>query len=361
MDRYILAELLLPFLFGVGIFSIIGLAIGTFFDLIHKVTESGLAIAIALEIFGLQIPRFVVLALPMSTLLATLMVYNRLSNGSEIMALRGCGVSSRRLTWPAIALSLLVMSLMFLANEWIVPQTNYQAALMVHQALRQNQPTYKDKNIFYREFEGNQIARIFYARRFDGQAMGGLTVLSFDQGQLDQIISAESATWDSTSQRWNFLRGTIYNLTSNNSYENITKFEQQPLALPRAPLDLAIENRKADQMSIHQAQVVLDLLEASGDEKRIRNLRIRIQEKYALPSICIVFGLLGSILGLQSQHRASSWGFGASLVIIFGYYLFAFTTNSLAQGAILSAAIAAWLPTIVGLAIGGLLLLQLDR
>ena len=44
MDRYIAKELTLPFLFGVGAFSSIGISIGALFELIRRITESGLAI-----------------------------------------------------------------------------------------------------------------------------------------------------------------------------------------------------------------------------------------------------------------------------------------------------------------------------
>jgi hypothetical protein len=42
MDRYIAKELTLPFLFGVGAFSSIGISIGALFELIRRITESGL-------------------------------------------------------------------------------------------------------------------------------------------------------------------------------------------------------------------------------------------------------------------------------------------------------------------------------
>jgi lipopolysaccharide export system permease protein len=44
MDRYIAAQLLMPFLFGVGAFSSIAVSVGAVFDLVRKVVESGLPI-----------------------------------------------------------------------------------------------------------------------------------------------------------------------------------------------------------------------------------------------------------------------------------------------------------------------------
>ncbi|NEP16140.1 MAG: LptF/LptG family permease, partial [Leptolyngbya sp. SIO4C1] len=105
MDRYIMRELTLPFLFGVGAFSSIGVSIGALFELIREVTEAGLAVSLAMQVFVLKMPEFIVLAFPMSVLLATMMTYSRLSADSELIALRGCGVSVKRIIVPAIALS----------------------------------------------------------------------------------------------------------------------------------------------------------------------------------------------------------------------------------------------------------------
>ena len=121
LDRYITAELLPPFLFGVGAFSSVLVAIGTIFELVRKVVESGLPITIAINIFLLKLPSFIVLALPMSTLLATLITYSRLSSDSELIALRSCGVSIYRLVLPAVLLSFVVLGMTFLFNEQIVP------------------------------------------------------------------------------------------------------------------------------------------------------------------------------------------------------------------------------------------------
>jgi hypothetical protein len=47
MDRYIFTQLLMPFLFGVGAFSSIVLAVGSLLELVRQVAESGLPIIVA--------------------------------------------------------------------------------------------------------------------------------------------------------------------------------------------------------------------------------------------------------------------------------------------------------------------------
>lgn len=369
MDRYLATELVTPFLFGVGAFSAVALSIGSVFDLVRRVTESGLPITTALKVFGLQMPSFIVLAFPMSALLASLTVYSRLSASSEIVALRSCGVSIYRLIVPVVISSLLIMGLTFGFNEAIVPVTNYQAAIALHQALNETPAPYREKNIFYREFAGSRLSQIFFARRFDGQRMHDLTVLQYSPQGLAQIVAAASATWNPLQNAWDFFDGTLYAIAPENAYRNVTEFKQQQLQLARTPLDLALENRKPEQMNIVQAQQFLNLVRQSGDAGRIRKLQVQIQNKYALPSICVVFALVGAALGLRSsttERRASpraaaSRGFGISVAIIFSYYMISFVSTSLGEAGIISAVIAAWFPTFLGLGAGGLLLVQAAR
>lgn len=49
MDRYIATELIAPFLFGVGAFSSLGVSVGALFELIRRVTDSGLPLVDRLQ------------------------------------------------------------------------------------------------------------------------------------------------------------------------------------------------------------------------------------------------------------------------------------------------------------------------
>lgn len=242
MDRYIATELLLPFLFGVGAFSSVGVAVGIMFDLVRRVVESGLPISIALNVFLLKLPAFVVLAFPMSTLLAALMTYSRLSSDSELNALRSCGVSIYRLVLPAVILSFIVTGITFLFNEQVVPAANYQATVTLERALKQEKPAFQETNIFYPEYqevkqpngdEAKILTRLFYADHFNGQRMQGLTIVDRSREGLNQIVVADSAEWNLTLNTWDFFDGTIYLVSPDSSYRNIVRFEHQQLKLPR--------------------------------------------------------------------------------------------------------------------------------
>ena len=366
LDRYITGELILPFLFGMGIFTSLIVAIGTGFDLVRKVTEAGLLLPIALKIMLLKLPGFVVLAFPMAILLATLMAYSRLASDSELVALRSIGVSVYRVALPGILLSLIVTGFTFIVSDLIAPAANYEASITLEKALDRIKPTFQQSNILYKEYDKVKrddskktvLTRLFYAEEFNGKQMENLTILDRSQEEVSQIINAQSATWNIKNNTWDFFNGTIYVIAPDGSYRNIVRFQHQQLALPKAPLDLANRDRDYNEMSLVQARNYLQILQFSDDEQKVRKLKVRIHEKMAFPFVCLIFGLVGAALGLRPQNTSRATSFGICVGIIFGYYLLTFITSAMGVGGILSPFTAAWLPNILGIGAGSLLLVQ---
>ncbi len=370
MDRYIATELIPPFLFGVGAFSSLGVSIDALFELIRRVTESGLPISIALQVLALKFPQFIAYAFPMSILLANLMTYSRLSSDSELVALKACGVSVYRMVLPALMVCLIVTGITFAFNEIIVPSANYQATVTLAKALNDENPSFQEHNILYQEFKQveqpngkkeESLARIFHAKEFDGNEMKGLTILDFSQTGLDQIVSAKTAVWNAGEKAWDFFDGTIYVVSSDGSFRNIVKFDNQRLKLPRAPLDLATQSRDYNEMNIAQSLEYLELLKQSGSEEKIQKLRVRINQRYALPFVCVAFGLVGAALGARLDRGGRSTSFAISLVIIFTYYLLTVVFGSIAQLGVITPFLGAWLPNLFGLSAAIWLLVRSSR
>jgi lipopolysaccharide export system permease protein len=370
MDRYLLSELIPPFLFGVGAFSSIGVTIDAVFDLVRRIVESGLPVGIAIQVFLLKMPNFIVLAFPMSTLLATLMTYSRLSSDSELIALRGCGVSVYRMVLTAVMLSLVVTGMTFVFNEQIAPTANYQANQTLQDALKSDKPILKQQNIFYPEYRDIQeadgskskmLARLFYADQFDGKRMKGLTIIDRSTEGLNQIVVAESAKWNGSQNVWDFYNGTIYLVAPDRSYRNILRFEQQQLKLPRTPLSLAEKSRDYGEMNIAESLEQLTVERLAGDRQKIRKLEVRIQQKISLPFVCLVFGLVGAAMGTIPQRTGRGTSFGVCVVVIFTYYLLFFISGAVGQAGIISPFMGAWLPNFIFLGIGLFLLARVAR
>ncbi|MGB0561812.1 MAG: LptF/LptG family permease [Spirulinaceae cyanobacterium] len=365
LDRYLMSQIIAPFLFGVGLFSSLGIAVGVLFDLVRRITEFGLPVTLALKVAFFSTPQFICYAFPMALLLATLMAYSRLASDSELVALRSVGVSVYRIVLPGLLFSLLVTGVTFWFNDWVVPESNHIAAITMEQALSGDRPQFQDSNIFYPEYgviaddqgeERNVLTRLFYAETFDGDKMYNLTVVDRSQGNVSQIITAESAQWNPKINKWDFFDGIIYLLSGDGSFRNILRFGREEIQLPRTPLDLAQRVRDNTEMTIAQAREYLKILRFSKDENKARKIATRLHQKISFPFACLIFGGVGAALGARSNTGGRGTSFAICVVMIFVYYTLFTTTGAMGVAGALPPIVAAWVANALGLAFGGIVL-----
>lgn len=161
---------------------------------------------------------------------------------------------------------------------------------------------------------------------------------------------------------WEFLDGKIVLVGQGDQATTSARFNNYLYPLDQGPMKLAELPKDAASMTVAQAISAEKLLSEAGDRKEARRLRVRIQEKFAFPAICVVFGLIGSSLGVRPAGRTSrSQGFGISVLLIFSYYLMSFIFSSLGVKGTVGPFLAAWAPVLIGLAIGLVMLRQASR
>ena len=369
LDRWLVAEMLGPLLFGIAAFTAVSLSVGVVFELVRKVAEAGLPLWAAGKVLALRMPGFLVLSFPMATLMATLLAFSRLSGSSELTALRSIGVKTWRMVVPALVLAALMTLLTFVFNDVIVPSANYSASNVLDSALGRALSAQTGKNVVYSRFgritpkepggnAGEGLTQLFYAKEFKNGEMQGVTLLDFSREDQQQVLTANTAVWDENRAMWEFRNGRILNIDAANNFTTSANYTSYYYPFTRAPQDVGMLPSDAAQMTVAQARRAEALLVQAGDQKEARRLRVRIQEKFAFPAICLVFGLIGSSLGVRPNSRTSrSQGFGISVLLIFGYYLMSFIFSSLGIKGTLYPFFAAWLPVLIGLG-GGLVLLR---
>jgi len=371
MDRWLIKELLGPLLFGIAAFTAVSLSVGVVFELVRRVAESGLPLLAAMQVLLLRLPGFLVLAFPMATLMATLLAYSSLSGNSELTALRSVGVSTTRMVVPALVLSVVMTLLTFLFNDLIVPQSNLAATNTLEVALGKALTTETGNNVLYSRFgrikqlEGEsikQLTHLFYSRKYLQGQMVDVTVIDFSRAGQRQMLTAEKGRWNDAQGMWEFSNGHIVNLDDASGTTTSAHFDRYLYPLSRNPVEVAKIPTDPGAMSVGQARRAERLYEEAGNAKEARRMRVRIQEKFAFPAICLVFGLIGSSLGVRPVNRTSrSQGFGISVLLIFGYYLMSFIFSSLGISGTLVPLLAAWSPVMVGLAAGLYLLRVASR
>ena len=365
IDRWLLGQIIPPMIFAISAFTVISLSVGVMFDLIRKIVEYGLPIQQALQALIYSLPSFLVLSFPMAVLLATLLSYGKLSANSELLALRSLGITTSRIISPAIAVSIFMTGLTFYFNDNLVPYSNKLAESTLRSGIGSSFNQGKSKNNIIFSRKGSRIdsnnnptkintflTHIFYASRFENNIMQEVTVLDYSRVNVKQILTASSAIFDKENSSWVFTDG---NIVSTNSIGQTTSinFKQYIYPFIEGPLDLAKVPKDASDMSLKEALEAERIYKKIGNIKEIRKIQVRIQEKFTLPCACLVFGLIGSILGCKSNSRSSkSQGFGLSVILILFYYVMSFIFSSFGVKGLLPPIIAAWFPVIVSIGSG---------
>jgi len=366
IDRWIILKLLPILLFAISAFTSVSLSVGVMFDLIRKIVEFGLPIFIALKIFFLSLPGFLVLAFPMSVLLTCLLTYGKLSSNSEILALKSLGINNFRIVLPSLFLAVFMTLLTFVFNDNLVPISNRLAADIMQNSLGKSIRTEKGKyNISFSKYgaiidnntnkpidNGSHLTHIFYARRFLNNIMYEVTVVDLSRKGTKILITADDGEFIDQQSSWRFNNGKLM-ITQDQGPISTIAFETYNYPLDNGPSKLASIPKDANNMTISEARKAQRMYEMAGNIKESRKMKVRIYEKITLPISCIVFALIGSSLGIKQNIRSSkSQGFGLSILLIFLYYLTCFVFSSIGIIGLITPFLAAWIPVMIFMGLG---------
>lgn len=359
-DRHLIRQFMPIFGVGLGLFTSLALAIGVLFEYIDRMANQGLPVAIALQLMGLKLPEFLVLATPMAILLATLLTYAKLARQNEMVAFYGIGISPLRIMLPLLIVSLTLAIAVFGFNNFVVPRANYAAAIKLEQFFQINRSDYLKKDIVYPEFstktnqQNKELNYIFYAQNRNNTEMGKTMVIDFDHHGIAQITWSKKATWNPQKNHWQFESGA----TLEAHQRKITPFSEKTSALSRNPYDFANHFRENREMDLGQAYQHLTLIENTQNHPLIKALKISINEKYSLPFTCIVFCWIGAISSINLDGKNHPNTYGLLLLFILLFFVLRFVATSFSLLNVLPIFWGVWLPNIAGIIYGLQLLMR---
>jgi len=359
LDKYIIKELLGPFVFGICAFSSVFIGTSTLFKIAQYITKYGASVTAVVKLFFLSLPNIIVLTFPMSMLLAALLAFGRLSGSSEITAMRSGGISFYRLTAPVLIVALFVSLFAVAFNEFIVPRANTAYNHIVRYEIERNTAPKSQEHIIIKEVKDGNIERLMYARKYDEatNTLQAISIQEFENGNIVRVQNAETAQWQNS--HWIMYNGTIHDLSTAGNLQRTMKFEQQVMPITKNPTSIKREQKDESEMTIKELKQQIKVLQS--EYVKSSSYEIELQQRVSIPLASFVFALIGAPLGLQPQRSSSSIGLGLSIIVIFIYYSIMTVTSALGQGGALPVIIAAWIPNITGVIAGCYLMRKAAR
>ena len=359
LDKYIFWEVVMAFIFGVCAFSAVFIGSGTLFRIAAYITDYGASLSSVIKIFVYGLPGILVWTLPMSMLLATLLTFGRLSGSSEITAMKSCGIGFSRIAAPAILLGVIVTIGAILFSEYVIPWANTSYNNVVYFEIQGNVEMKSQEHIILKEITGGKINRLVYAREYSAetQRLQGVTLQQFNQeGDVELVENADYADWD--GKIWTMHNGLLYTISQNGSNHTM-RFDTQVLPVNADPKQVVREQKKPEELTMKELKSQISIMRTQYVDTN--KLETELYQRLSVPMASLVFALIGVPLGLQPTRNSSSMGFAMSVIIIFLYYAVMTLANAIARGGILAPAFAVWIPNIIGLIAGIVLIRRASR
>ncbi|RFZ92950.1 YjgP/YjgQ family permease [Mucilaginibacter conchicola] len=127
------------------------------FKYIDDLIGKGFAWYIILELMMYNSATNVVMALPLSVLLSSIMTYGALGENYELVAIKSAGISLRRAMYPMMVIIIVISIAAFAFSDYMLPVANLKYYSLLYDARKQKSADLLPENIFSNRFPGYTI------------------------------------------------------------------------------------------------------------------------------------------------------------------------------------------------------------
>lgn len=349
LDLYILRKVLATFFFVLLIFEAIIVVIDLT-ERVDKFTANKLSTIVILGYYGDFIPWIAGLLSPILVFIAVVYVTGRLAAHTELIAMLSSGISFNRLLFPYFVSALIVASITFVLNGWIIPHSN-------RERLEFELTYFKNRYYFDRQNIHMQVEPNVYLfiQNYNNQSNVGyqFTLEKFKDNKLVDKLTADNIVWDSTKQIWTLRYWKRMAVDS--------MFHLQPVSVSRAlqsqgtdmdtalaisPKDFASDEGAYDGMTINELSDHIRKLKFRGSTG-VEQYEVERHIRFAAPVTIFILIFMGVFVSARKARGGTGYQIVLGFVLAFVFLIFFLLSRTFAEAGSLSPLIAAWIPNII--------------
>lgn len=332
--RYILKELVLYIILSVAFLNAV-MTFSNVFSLSKKFLDIGITAAdFAVLIIYLQ-PQLMLFTVPVSLLLSILITYGRLNMDSELIILRGSGMSIMRIARPVFAAGVGCFVLTFLISFYIGPLASYRLKKNTSDIIARRLPLSIQEGVFHQAFKNIVIMP---KEKTSENSFRGLFI--HDGRKKDPVVIWADEASIAPPERPGIItimlgKGVIYSVRG----EAVTEiaFDRYFLALkPEVP---EVSRANSDLFFSE----LLKVARTSGD---LRDW-ISVHRRLTLPVLSLLLMFLGLPLFPIAGKTGRIGGLGVSIAVYTAYYLSTIYATNLVTAGRLYHVLGGWGPTVI--------------
>ncbi|NQU39355.1 MAG: YjgP/YjgQ family permease [Lentisphaerae bacterium] len=354
LDRYVAADFLLTFVVAM-VFVTFASSIGAVFKLADLIAR-GMPWQPIVTIFVAHLPTSIVLAIPLGGLVSCLLIFGRLSDDGEIMAMQTLGLNMTIIIRSTLLLVCGLVAISLYVNHEIEP--------LAHLARRTEQAKLRSVSPLDMIEEGRPSRDI-----------PGLTIyIGHRKGDLISDVRIYDARDPSLVRAIHARRGRVYETGASSGLAmklmevRVDPFSRdlpRPVFLDEWSLDIAQLGQPGEYIPDHEdlpsralwrslQQLDKDYPELDARDLALQRsfLLFEISRRSAMAFSSLALVLIGIPLGIRSHRKSTGVGIALSLVIFLVFYLMTLMAQSLVQVPAAHPELIIWIPVILFMALG---------
>lgn len=349
IDKYLIISFLKKLLNILTVFVVIFLVVDII-DHIDKILDNPIPFNDISMIYIYSIPQYINIAFPMAILISTVMTMSLLQKNNEITALKASGVSIYRLTIPFFVTGILLSIGIFYFENLIVTESNiiksdlekkyFSKKSSSNKNIKMDDPLHQllgeNKVITIDKFDHNRkIAR-------------NISIQQFENNILKERLDASRLIWNDST--W-IAKNLIYRQFDNNIFRIIP---DSIIFIELTPIDLVRSNIDPDEMNYWTLKTYIERLKKNNRNHKKWLVDLNFKTAFLFSNILMI--LFGISLTIKNPRSNFLSGIGASIFVIFIYYVMIKTGQTVGYNEIVSPFLSVWIPNFLFLGSGLLLL-----
>ncbi len=347
LDKFVLSQVFGATLVCLILFIIVWIAPETLFKIIKKVLSDKITVLSAFKLLTFEIPKVLAKAIPVGILLGSLFTFDRLSKNSELTILRGIGISFNRIMLPVVCFSCFLTIFCYVVNDKLVPFASLKlgeskggGSHFVY--IVENPDKTPKQNIIVSNFSPDEI--------FD------ITVLNFSNENYSDVTTFKSIVFAPHAQvkdnAWVLNDALIYTIDTDGIYTNVERVLEYPILeeknQAKEVFSLMLNTTRKERVFTNkQISKYSKMLKKANFSDEFRYFKAKLYQRYLHPLTCILFAIIGCLLGFAPPRSQRLIGYTIAVGMIFGYYITLPFFDLLAQKAVLPPFVAAVLPIVM--------------
>ncbi len=321
LRNHLLLEFFRPFFLSLGAFIFLFLLGRGLVQMADFIFNKSVDPMLIFKLLLYSMPFILTFLIPMSVLVATLMMFGKLSYDNEIMAMRASGMNLLKAARPLFLVAVILSLFTFLLSDRIASSTHYRYRQLLKRIGIENPAAALEEGTFIKRFKNFVI----FIYEIDKNKLKGIRIYQPQEGKSTRTITAQKGELISIPEKGIIKLRLIQGTSDEPDPKDPAKFYTLNFKTYDFPLnvsDIGESNelgKKPKDMSIRELQAEIRSLGREGI-KATYPLTAEIHQKIALALSSAAFLLIGIPLGITTRRSNKSVSFGISLALMTLYW-----------------------------------------